>query len=163
MNPLESFKTRLKQKPLVEPYQGVKVVLRRDVDDLKQEEQPVEKPIIIAERDDGTLQREALAKIKQHKLSTVVKKFPEEKDIAISKAPIIEKEPVKKAKKIEKTTVALEEENLKPAEILPEGGPRMDLENEEEVQQVAVVTRPKKRITKKIDKNILPSLFEICS
>ena len=71
MNSLEAFKSRLKQKPIVEPYQGVKVVLRGETatEDLKQEEQPLEKTVIIAERDDGTLQKEALAKIRQNRKS----------------------------------------------------------------------------------------------
>ena len=78
MNPLDLLKERLKQKPTVQPNQGVRVILA-----LPTEEKPViteekKRPLIIADKDDGTRAKDILEKIKQKKLSIVVKKFPEE-------------------------------------------------------------------------------------
>ena len=92
MNPLDALKERLKRKPEVHANQGVKVVLA---------EKDKTKPLITAEKDEGKRAKDILEKIKQKKLSAVIKKLPEEiKEPLLSKAPVIQEEKRKKPKKI---------------------------------------------------------------
>ena len=165
MNPLELLKERLKQKPTVQPNQGVRVILAPPTEEKPVITEEKKRPLIIADKDDGTRAKDILEKIKQKKLSTVVKKFPEEiKEPALPKAPVIEEEKIKKPKKLAKTSIVLQEEIEKPVvQELPEGGPRLEemvapaepvADAEEQIileQQI-----PKKRITKKVKRDVIP-------
>ena len=164
MNPLDALKERLKRKPEVHANQGVKVVLA---------EKDKTKPLITAEKDEGKRAKDILEKIKQKKLSAVIKKLPEEiKEPLLSKAPVIQEEKRKKPKKIQKDSIVLEEEKEKAIEDLPEGGPRFEeIEglpvdevpidevpiDEVPVDEVPVdEVKPKKRTTKKVTRGIIP-------
>lgn len=103
MNPLELLKERLKQKPTVQPNQGVRVILAPPTEEKTIVPEEKKRPLIIADKDDGTRAKDILEKIKQKKLSTVVKKFPEEiKEPELPKAPVIEEQKIKKPKKCQK-------------------------------------------------------------
>ena len=172
MNPLEALKERLKQKPTVQPNQGVKVILARPTEEKVAVIEEKIRPIITAEKDDGTRAKDILEKIKEKKLSMVVKKFPEErKEPMESQAPIIKEQQIKKPKKLPKKTVILEEELDKPVvEDLPEGGPRIEEfvkpvdalleEGEKEepiIEEILLETQKlKKRIFKKVKKDVIP-------
>ena len=87
MNHLETLKDKLKLKPNVLPNPGVKVV----IEPLSGEKNKAMKQLITAERDEGKRALDILDKIKQKKLTSVSKKFPEPiKEITLSKAPILE-------------------------------------------------------------------------
>ncbi len=166
MNSLETLKEKLKQKPSVQPNQGVKVKLAQ------QEQKPVaaeEKrgPIITAEKDNGSRAKDILEKIKTKKLSVVVKKFPEEpKEIAEPKAPIVQEVELKKVKKLKDKNILQQEKEPQPQVDLPEGGPRMDepkaveeapeLKAEEMVLDLDAVKQPKKRKVEKVRKDVIP-------
>ena len=167
MNPLEALKDRLKQKPNVQPNQGVKVILAHPTEENVAIIEEKSRPIIIAEKDDGTRAKDILNKIKQKNISTVVKKFPEErKEPMESKAPIIEEVKIRKPKKLPKETIILEEEVETPlVEVLPEGGPRLEeLLQYEAVKEghpvfeeiLAEKQTQKKRISKKVNKDVIP-------
>jgi hypothetical protein len=171
MNPLESLKERLKQKPVVQSNKGVKVILAPPTEENVTIIQEKTRPIIIAEKDDGARAKDILERIKEKKLSTVVKKFPEErKEPMVSKAPIIEEDKFKKPKKLSKETIILEEEVEKPVvEELPQGGPRLEefiqpapiqpvaFEQGEPVEEIILETqKPKKRTTKRVKKDVIP-------
>ena len=101
MNHLETLKEKLKLKPNVQPNTGVKVVIESN------------KPIITAERDEGKRAKDILERIKQKKLTSVIKKFPEPiQEIFPSKAPITEEEIIIKPKKLPKKSILLEEESI---------------------------------------------------
>ena len=112
MSNLEALKERLKHKPEVRPNEGVRVLLAP----LSSEEQTgkMEKQtMIMVDKDDGKRAQEILEKIKQNKLSNVIKKIAEEPKVEIvSKAPEKEKEKEKskKPKKLQKDTIVLVEE-----------------------------------------------------
>ena len=170
MNPLEALKERLKHKPEVQPNQGVKVILAPPTEEKIATMEEKSRPLITAEKDEGKRAKDILEKIKQKRLSSVVKKFPEEvKEPVLSKAPIIEEKQQKKAKKLEKISIVLEEEPDKTQiENLPEGGPRFQVEEELEKDEVKEETAvpleqdipiniPKrKRTTKKVTRGIIP-------
>ena len=175
MNPLESLKERLKQKPTVQPNKGVKVILAPPTEEKIAVIEEKIRPLIIAEKDDGKRAKDILEKIKEKKLSMVVKKFPEERKEPIEpKAPIITEEKIKRPKKLPKETVILEEELDKPVvEDLPEGGPRLEefvkpvdvlLEEGKEGQEEQPIIeeilleqqKPKKRISTKVKKDVIP-------
>ncbi len=156
MSHLVNLIDRLKIKPDVRPNEGVRVVLK-----------PVEealigvpkKPIITAEKDDGKLAQDILEKIKKQKLSTVIRKLPEEPVALVSKAP----EPVIKEKtkklKLKKPLIVLEDEvEIVPDKILPEGGPQLDDAKEGEAEDAVieiVPTKQRKRTTKKVAKGVI--------
>ena len=164
MNPLEALKERLKQKPKVQPNQGVKVILALPTEEkaITIEEKP--RPLIVAEKDDGTRAKDILEKIKAKKLSAVIRKIPEEKqEIVETKAPVIEEQKVKKPKKMPKDLIILEEDaNIPVVEDLPEGGPRIEElvpqpVAEIEVEEVMeIMQKPKQRVTKKVKKDVIP-------
>ena len=90
MNPLESLKERLKRKPEVHPNPGVKVILALPAEEIVGTKT---KPLITAEKDEGKRAKDILEKIKQKKLSAVIKKFPEEakdNNPLVSKSPILQ-------------------------------------------------------------------------
>ena len=154
MNHLATLKEKLKLKPDVPPNIGVKVIIKPKGDS---------KPLITAERDEGKRAKDILEKIKQKKLTSVIKKFPEPiEDIVPSKAPVIEEEEIIKPKKIQKKSIVLEEEKEKNLiEELPEGGPRLEEENviEEEVPiliEEKLINKPRQRSTKKVTKGVIP-------
>ena len=91
MNPLESLKERLKHKPQVQPNPGVKVILALEPQiDEKVVIEEKTKPLITAEKDEGKRAKDILEKIRQKKLSAVIKKLPEEtKEPIMSQAPPI--------------------------------------------------------------------------
>jgi hypothetical protein len=170
MNPLEALKEKLKTKPEVQHNIGVRVVVGETGDMSKL------KPMITADKDDGDRAEKLLERIKRKKLSIVTKKFQEEesKEIPISKAPQKEMEIIQKPKpkKIVKQLVFLEEEKEEPTEKLPEGGPRVEdlqeqeekegKEEDEEDQEIQIeIKPPKKRITKKITRGVIPLGTEI--
>ena len=96
---LEDLKERLKRKPEVKPNQGVRIVLAPS--DAVAPIAPVAKQIITAERDEGKRAQDILEKIKQKKLSTVIKRLPEKpkEEILPPKAPQPIPEKKKKSKK----------------------------------------------------------------
>ena len=80
----------LKEKPEVQHNLGVKVILALPTEENKTNVGDKTKPLITAEKDDGKRAKDILEKIKQKKISAVIKKFPEEaKEPLISKAPIM--------------------------------------------------------------------------
>ena len=125
MNNLQTVLNKLKYKPRVEHNVGVKVII-------EQGQEPTLKtaPIIVAEKDDGRRAVDILEKIRQKKLSAVIKKLPEEpstekekekeKEEFINKAPpsvaveVTNKKP--RTKKLPKTPIVLVEEIENPAE-----------------------------------------------
>ena len=158
MNNLEA----LKVKPEVKPTnQGVKVILAPPIQEKKAIEEQI-KPLITAEKDEGKRAKDILDKIKQKKLTSVIKKMPEEiKEPLISKAPVIQEEKLKKPKKLPKEFVILEEEKEKMVEQLPEGGPRLEEENEDVPQPVELdmdekIPAPRKRTSNKVTKGVIP-------
>ena len=166
MSHLEALKERLKRKPEVRPNEGVKVILAPKV----QEETKIAivqktKPIITAEKDEGKRAQDILEKIKQKKLTAVIRKIPEEEKGPLpSKAPVIQKETNKKPKKIEEDVIVLEEEGEKIPQELPEGGPRLEEILPEKVveelggpalEEVEIKTKPRQRTTKKVTKGVI--------
>ena len=102
--------------------------------------------------------QDILEKIKQKKLSAVVKKIPEEINLPLPpQAPVIEKEKQRKSKpkKLEKDVLILEEEAEKVLVELPEGGPRLEEPGIEDQakpvleEEIEVIAKPRKRSTKK--------------
>ena len=187
MNPLEALKERLKRKPEVQFNPGVKVILAPPTEEQKIVGEKIVgekivgediiKPLITAEKDEGKSAKEILEKIKQKKLSLVIKKLPEEiKQPLPSKAPIIEENIKKKPKKIQKEPIILEEEIQKPILVdeLPEGGPRLaDTNVMEEIpmEQIQMKqkgediidiglaeepVKPRKRTSKKVTRGVIP-------
>lgn len=164
MSHLEALKERLKRKPEVQPNEGVRVILAPQI-------QPeikiaISKPIIIAEKDEGKRAQDILEKIKQKKLTAVIRKLPEEdKPPLISKAPIKTdlQEKKKKPKKLKEDIIILEEEAEKFPEELPEGGPRLEERLPEEVVKeeeelagvIEIASKPRKRSTKKVTKGVI--------
>jgi len=174
---MKSLLERLKHKPIVQPNVGVKVVIVPPVT----EEVAVKetfKPVITAEKDTGKRAMDILEKIKLKKLSVVTKKFPEpEIQTVLSKAPIIEEQTKKKSKKLSKEKIVLVEEEDKINDELaelPEGGPRLEehLVDEPlieeplieeplvEKEQIPIIfddqRAPKKRISKKVTRGVIP-------
>ncbi len=168
MNPLETLKLKLQNKPEVKPNEGVKVVLAPKIAEKI-------KPIIREDKDAGEKAKEILEKMKKKKLSAVIKKIAEEPQTPIQapKAPVVEKEKTKLPKKIKKTKIIIADENPDEIaeEIMPEGGPRLEeepkeaveplvIEEEEAPQPVPVpqpATRPvpKKRTTPKVKQGVI--------
>ena len=136
MSHLEALKERLKRKPEVRPNEGVRVVLAPPVEERVVKIDTIkERPIITAEKDEGKRAQEILEKIKQKKLSTVIKKLPEEPKLPLeSKAPIIQEKKQRKPKKLGEDIIIQEEEEKIPEE-LPEGGPRLEDMVEEKVAE----------------------------
>ena len=197
MNPLEALKDKLKVKPVVQHQTGVKVVVAppTKVDILEdktliEQEKPVvpSKPVITAERDQGQRAKEILDKVRQKRLSIVVQKFPEPKEILETQAPIIVEPTIKKTvKKIGKkpeVTFVIEDEDeevLKQTELiedLPPGGPRLEIGepieeeekkeihfeeikptkvlDEEYIDFVPTVKKPRTRTTARVQRGIIP-------
>ena len=162
MSDLETLKERLKRKPEVQPNEGVKVILAQPTE----EQAVIKKPIITADKDQGKRAQDILERIKKNKLSTVIKKFPEELNIPLpSKAPVpivpIAEIKKKKPKKIIEKGLILEEEQPKLIEELPEGGPRVEErgvieERGEGEEDIIILPKPRKRTVKKIEKGIIP-------
>jgi hypothetical protein len=161
MNHLETLKEKLKLKPDVQPNSGVKVVIAP----LTEEKNKAMKPLITAERDEGKRALDILEKIKQKKLTSVSKKFPEPvKETLLPKAPIQEEEEIRKPKKLEKQSILLEEEKEKiQMEELPEGGPRVEenkeppiIEEEEQKEEFVEPVKPRQRSTKKVTRGVIP-------
>ena len=166
MNPLESLKERLKHKPEVRPNPGVKVILAPQIDEKVVIEEKT-KPLITAEKDEGKRAKDILEKIRQKKLSAVIKKLPEEpKEPIMSQAPPIQETKKTNPRKLPKTSIVLVEEKERPLEDLPEGGPRLEEEGvveepvigeeEQVIEDVILPTKPRKRTTKKVTKGIIP-------
>jgi hypothetical protein len=160
MNPLESLKERLKHKPEVQPNPGVKVILAPQIEEKIVIEEK-NKPLITAEKDEGKRAKDILERIRQKKLSAVIKKLPEEiKEPIMSQAPPIQETKKKQPKKLSRELIILEEEKERPLEDLPEGGPRLEEEGvvEELVigEDVILPTKPRKRTTKKVTRGIIP-------
>jgi Helicase conserved C-terminal domain/Type III restriction enzyme, res subunit len=164
MNPLEALKDKLRVKQIVKPNEGVKITLVVP---------KVPVPIkITAEKDTGEKANEILDKIHKNKLSNVIKKFPEPQKMDEPKAPIIQEQPKMKPKKIQKEKIMLVEEGEKgdeEFEKLPEGGPKLiEIQPEEaELQKVELqkeepeeinqeIIKPRKRITTKVTKGVIP-------
>ena len=127
MSHLEALKDRLKRKPEVRPIEGVRVVLAPPIEtQVVKIDNVRERPTITAEKDEGQRAQEILEKIKQKKLSNVIKKLPEELKLPLPpQAPIIEEKKKKKPKKLGEDII-IEEEPEKFLEELPEGGPRLE-------------------------------------
>uniref|UniRef100_A0A6C0ITH0 Helicase ATP-binding domain-containing protein n=1 Tax=viral metagenome TaxID=1070528 RepID=A0A6C0ITH0_9ZZZZ len=142
MNNLEALKDKLRVKPIVQHQTGIKVVVAppRKVDVLEEtivenQTQMPSKPFITAERDQGQRAKEILDKVRQKRLSIVVQKFPEPKEVLETKAPVTLEPTAKLAKKIAKKREQLdfiieEDEPLQGQdeliEDLPPGGPRLE-------------------------------------
>ena len=169
MNPLEALKDRLKRKPEVQPNLGVKVILAPPTEETVTILEEKTKPLITAEKDEGKRAKDILEKIKQKKLSSVIKKLPEEiKEPLPPKAPVIPEEKKKKPKKLLKEFVILEDEKEKVVEDLPEGGPRLEEEpmvedvpvipiiEEQAEEEFVVPTKPRKRTSKKVTRGVIP-------
>ena len=169
MNSLEILKERLKVKPVVQPNEGVKVIIRDKDTTIKAK--------ITEERDNGQKAREILERMKQHKLTHVIAKLPapvEEIKVLESKAPVVEEEiKVKKRPKKVKDFIILDEEAVVQEQV-PEGGPQLEaiepkqkdaieVDMGEEVAPAVVpgeveevVAKPRKRMTKKVVKGVIP-------
>jgi hypothetical protein len=163
MSHLEALKERLKRKPEVRPNEGVRVILAPQVEEetrIAIVQKP--KPIITAEKDEGKRAQDILEKIKQKKLTAVIRKIPEEEKVPLPpKAPVVEVEKKKKPKKLAEDII-IEEEKEKIIEELPEGGPRLEEENPvvpvvepELVEEIEVKTKPRKRTTKKVTRGVI--------
>ena len=175
MSNLEALKERLKHKPEVRPNEGVRVILAP----LPSEERIKKgetQTIITVDKDDGKRAQEILEKIKQNKLSNVIKKIAEEPKVEIlSKAPEKEKEKekekVNKPKKMKKDKVFLfeepeknladeegdegqrEQEEQREKEEQREQGEQR--EEQEEEREEEIVINQKKRSTKKVPKGVI--------
>ena len=171
MSHLETLKERLKLKPEVRPNEGVRV--RLDLQEEKKISVGEKNPTIItSEKDEGKRAQDILEKIKQNKLTAVVKKLPEEQKVQ-TQAPVVEIQKKKKLKKLEKDVIILDEEIEKKPEELPEGGPRLEdilLEKdkqpvveekivedklEEPVMEIVVKPKERKRTTKKVTRGVI--------
>ena len=161
MSNLEALKEKLKHKPEVRPNEGVRVILAPLSSDKKGEKQT----IITADKDNGKRAQEILEKIKQNKLSNVIKKKVEEPKVDIvSKVPEkekdMQKEKAKKLKKLSKDTIVLVEEPEKnPIDEqnmnVEEGQKEGEEEQQEGQKEEEVVINPKKRSTKKVIKGVI--------
>ena len=172
MNPLETLKDRLKVKPIVQYNQGVKVNIVPAIKEGQNIPNKEMKTFIIAEKDDGNRAKEILEKIKKKQLSAVIKKFPETPEVLLaSNAPIIED--ISKTKKtqirpLKKSTILLEEQEVE--ENVLQGGPTYEhlqeqkeeqpqlqeiQEEEEEEEEELIITKPKKRVSKKATKGVI--------
>ena len=102
MSNLEALKERLKHKPEVRPNEGVRVLLAplSSEEQMPRGETNPTKTIITAEKDDGKRAQEILEKIKQNKLSIVIKKIAEEHPERLKE--INRKAYLKRKEKIEK-------------------------------------------------------------
>jgi len=176
MNPLDALKERLKRKPMVQHNEGVKVILAPPTEEKVVVIEEKTKPLITAEKDEGKRAKDILEKIKQKKLSTVVKKIPDEIKAPLpSKAPEIIEEKNNKPKKLKKAPIVLLEEKENPIEELPEGGPRLEekvvlnveelpdfkegavIEEEPNVEEEIVIpVKPRVRSNKKVTRGIIP-------
>jgi chemotaxis protein histidine kinase CheA len=165
MSHLEALKERLKHKPEVRPIEGVRVILAPPSEERAVKLDKV-MPLITAEKDEGKRAQEILEKIKQKKLSNVIKKLPEEpKMFQETKAPIIEDKKKRKNIKLREDIIIQEEPEQFPEE-LPEGGPRLEemvleKENVKEVPMEVVlkeehIKAPRKRTTVKQPKGVIP-------
>jgi hypothetical protein len=166
MSHLEALKERLKRKPEVRPNEGVRVILAPQVEETKISVVEKSKPIITAEKDEGKRAQDILEKIKQKKLSAVVRKLPqEEKGSLLLKAPVVEQEKKKKPKKLA-ADIIIEEEQENVKEELPEGGPRLEemiedkpgipvIEPEPGLEEIEVKAKPRKRSTKKVTRGVI--------
>jgi len=166
MNSLVSLKERLKHKPEVQPNHGVKVILAPPIDEKVVVIEEKTKPLITAEKDEGKRAKDILDRIRQKKLTAVIKKFPEEINTPMKpQAPLIQDSKKKQPKKLPKTSIVLEEEKEKIIDYLPEGGPRLEEEEvnkplevreEGEQEEFILSAKPKKRTTKKVTRGIIP-------
>jgi hypothetical protein len=169
MSHLEALKERLKRKPEVRHNEGVRVILAPPVEEetiITAVKKP--KPIITAEKDEGKRAQDILEKIKQKKLSAVIRKVPEQEKAPLPpKAPVVETEKKKKPKKLA-ADIIIEEEQEKVIEELPEGGPRLEemIEEEEKIpeqlpleqgveEEIEVRAKPRKRSTKKVTRGVI--------
>ena len=132
MNTLETLKERLKIKPEVQSNIGVKVILARPIEE-KTTGVKTTGVKITADKDEGTRAKDILDRIRQRKLTIVTNKLPEPlKEHIPSMAPPLVEEIKRKPKKL-KTDLLLVEEEPEKIDNLPEGGPRLEEEaNEEE-------------------------------
>ena len=165
MNTLETLKDRLKIKPIVQHNVGVKVIIAQPVEKEVQEN-ITKKTEILIDKDDGKKAQDILEKIKQKRITSVVKKTNEEAPIQmkVSQAPIMteEEKKKKKPKLLKKDIILIEEEEEPIKEVLPEGGPRLDIQEEIEVQEkqeqieedIFIEKKPRKRVSKKSEKGI---------
>jgi len=179
----EALKERLKRKPEVHPNEGVKVIIAPQINLIQEEIKIPNKPLITIEKDEGKRALDILERIKQKKLTAVIRKIPEEEKAPFySKAPVIEPEKKKKLKKLKEETIILEEEPEKVGEELPKGGPRLEeilpekVFEEKDVKEVTIEapiidkeievrTQPRIRSIKKIKRGVIEigpaSLLEI--
>ena len=179
MNPLDTLlKDKLKIKPQVQPNQGVKITITGPSDKDKQPLPNTKIPHsikITAEKDNGTRALEIAEKIRQRGIREVQQKMTKEAEVIESKAPIVSNLGTKK--KIKKIPVELVlkdeiEKDEEPLENLPQGGPRLDEQGlkeeqdlKEEIAFEEIIKKPRKRVTEKVKKGIIPlgpeSMIEI--
>ena len=146
MSNLEKFKDRLKQKPIVQPQKDIRIIIKRQTQDLnidnEEEEETMVKeqvkkkgPVITAEKDQGQRAQDILEKIKQKKLTNVINKIPkEQKDTYIPRKPELIIDTKKKTKKINAAVVLQEDEEDQQPDF-PEGGPRLqDYTNKNDIK-----------------------------
>lgn len=170
MSHLEALKDKLKRKPEVRPNEGVRVVLAKEPTNANDQnvnvQKAIVKPVITADKDEGKRAQDILEKIKQKKLSAVIRKMPEEEKRTMEpQAPDIPDKKLKRPKKLKADLIVLEEEADVVPDVLPEGGPRLDeqkevekevpVEVEKEVQIQIVPRKPRTRITKKVPKGVI--------
>jgi hypothetical protein len=156
----------LKHKPDVKPNEGIRVILAPQ---FKDDTLIKKQTIITAEKDEGKRAQDILDKIKQKKLSAVIQKIPQDKQPLLSpKAPT----PIEQTNKTKLTKLPIEliieEEQEQIKSELPEGGPRLDEETQEnkleemetgEIKKDIIQIKPniksKQRITKKPVKGVI--------
>lgn len=162
MSALEVLKAKLKIKPEVQHNVGVKVVLTQGPSvPTSTGKQSNPGPVIVAEKDTGDRALSILDKIKQQRLSAVVKRLPEPPKEERSATEIPEPIKPKPIKIGDKPMLLIGEEIVKgPSEVLPEGGPR--LEEADLVEEIVPVKKPRKRATPRVVKGVIslgPSLM----
>ena len=151
MNNLAMLTQKLNKKPQVNKETDIKVLILPE-----QQLLPMAEPMtkIVVEKDNGTTAVDLLKRLEAHKLTRVIKKLPQERQVDLSVVEENEK-PKSKAKKQRGTTVLLEERVAE--EDVVEGGPQLveetvgnlDKEEEGEREVVNAPSNPGKRHTKR--------------
>jgi hypothetical protein len=144
MNNLAILTQKLNKKPVVNKETDIKVVI---LPEQLLQPRPVTK--IIIEKDNGTTAVDILKRLETHKLTKVVKKFPEEQQQEIE-VPLINEELTKKSKpKKQKTTTILLEEQKE--DIIEDEPQLLDIE-----QEIPVLSnKPKTRYTKRAEIGVI--------
>jgi len=154
---LAILKESLLKKPILAEKTDVKVVIVANAQ--TQKINPEKKTVLTMELDNGQQAKDALAMLKQRKISLVSEKFPEQKEASFMepKAPVVSTaKPVIKKLTGKKLGIAEEkdEEVLPEADVVPRLGEEgLELDLEQGLEQAPKKTRT---VAKRVPTNVIP-------